>query len=115
MYFQDWKEEETKQEELLQTEFEQILEEMEAYLNPVTQLVKTELRLNSSNFFNEPFLGVGKKLATTYAIIFFSTELSMKASNFSKTPCDFYKICTVILNPKVLLCSQWHQNRMTVI
>ena len=44
IFFQDWQEEEMKQEEILQEEFEQILEEMESYLESVTDLLKAELR-----------------------------------------------------------------------
>ena len=42
--FQDWKEEEARQEALLQTEFEKILEDSEQYLSGVTQLLKNEFQ-----------------------------------------------------------------------
>ena len=60
-----------------------------------------------------------KKFSTTYAIVlfflfFFSPDLFMKISNFSKTVHSiFTKFCTVILHPKGPLRVQRHQNRMT--
>ena len=59
-----------------------------------------------------------KKFSTTYAIVlfflfFFSPDLFMKISNFSKTVHTiFTKFCTVILHPKGPLRVQRHQNRM---
>ena len=55
-----------------------------------------------------------KKFSTTYAIVlFFSPDLFMKISNFSKTVHTiFTKFCPVILHPKGLLRVQRHQNRM---
>ena len=54
-----------------------------------------------------------KKFSTTYAIVlFFSPDLFMKISNFSKTVHTiFTKFCTVILHPKGPLRAQRHQNR----
>ena len=46
--------------------------------------------------------------------IFFSPDLFMKISNFSKTVhTNFIKFCTVILHPKGPLRAQRHQNPMT--
>ena len=56
-----------------------------------------------------------KKFSTTYAIVlfFFSPDLFMKISNFSKTVHTiFTKFCTVILHPKRPQRVQRHQNRM---
>ena len=59
-----------------------------------------------------------KNFSTTYAIVlfffcFFSPDLFMKISNFSKTVHTiFTKFCTVILHPKGPLRVQRHQNRM---
>ena len=52
-----------------------------------------------------------KKISTTYAIVLFSPDHSMKIPNFSKL--TFF--IAVILHPKVLLSAQWHQNCMTGI
>ena len=47
------------------------------------------------------FLGVRKKFSTTYPIVsFFSPDLFMKISNFSKTPYDFHKILHSHSTPK---------------
>ena len=56
-----------------------------------------------------------KKFSTTYAIVlfFFSPDLFMKISNFSKTVHTiFTKFCTVILHLKGPPRVQRHQNRM---
>ena len=47
-------------------------------------------------------------------IVFFSTDLSKKISNFSKTiHTIFIKLCTFILHPNGPLRARWHQNRVT--
>ncbi|XP_075249447.1 cilia- and flagella-associated protein 46-like isoform X3 [Convolutriloba macropyga] len=48
----DWKEEEARQEALLQTEFEKILEDSEQYLSGVTQLLKNEFQSVSESLSN---------------------------------------------------------------
>ena len=66
----------------------------------------------------KPIFRSRKKFSTTYAIVlfffvFFSPDLFMKISNFSKTVHTiFTKFCTVILHPKGPLRVQRHQNRM---
>ena len=64
------------------------------------------------------FLGVGKNFrllmqSCCFFSCFFSPDLFMKISNFSKTVHTiFTKFCTVILHPKGPLRVQRHQNRM---
>ena len=72
-----------------------------------------------SGFSLHSFLVVGKKF---YAILmqscrfFFSPDLFMKISNFSKTVHTIViKFCKVILHPKEHLRAQRHFNRMTGI
>ena len=63
------------------------------------------------------FLGVGKNFrllmqSCCFFFVFFSPDLFMKISNFSKTVHTiFTKFCTVILHPKGPLRLQRHQNR----
>ena len=61
-----------------------------------------------------PFLGVGKIFDyLCNRAVFFSPDLFMKISNFSKTVHTiFINFCTVTLHPKGPLRAQWHQNRM---
>ena len=69
--------------------------------------------------YNTPtFRRSQKKVLTTYATVtFFSPDLSMKISNFSKSVHTIsikFSIVTII-HPKVLLRAQWHQNCMAEI
>ena len=60
------------------------------------------------------FLFRSRKKISTHAIVFFSPDLFMKISNFSKTVRTiFIKFCTVILHLKGPLRAQRHQNRKT--
>ena len=61
--------------------------------------------------------GSRKKFSTTYAIVtFFSPDLPMKMSNFSKSVHTIsIEFCTVIIHPKVLLRAQLFQNFITGI
>ena len=79
----------------------------------LTPLLIYWVPIHTSRFFRSR-----KKFSTTYAIVlfffvFFSPDLFMKISNFSKTVHTiFTKFCTVILHPKGPLRVQRHQNRM---
>ena len=46
---------------------------------------------------------------------FFSRPFNENFKFLKICPYDFHKFYTVIIRPKVLLCAQWHQNRMTEI
>ena len=62
------------------------------------------------------FLGVGKNFdyLSNRVLFFFSPDLLIKISNFSKTVHTiFVKFCRVILHPNGRLRAQRHQNRMT--
>ena len=62
-------------------------------------------------------LGIGKKFRLLMqSCRFFSPNILMKISNFSKTVHTiFIKFCTVILHLKGVLCAHKHRNRMTGI
>ena len=78
----------------------------------VGAFINKSARLLQSLIF---LLGVGKnfRLLMQSCCFFFSPDLFMKISNFSKTVHTiFTKCCTVILHPKGPLRVQRHQNRM---
>ena len=86
------------------------------FLRPST-LYPIFVFLKDRCFFYATFLGVGKKfrllMQSCCFFCFFSPDLFMKISNFSKTVHRiFTKFCTVILHPKGPLRVQRHQNRM---
>ena len=86
--------------------FSQFLVFWELLLSPVVEKVV---------FVFESFWALD--MAPTWAVPgLFPPDLPMKTWNFSKTvDTIIINFCTVIVHPKVFLCAEWHQNRMTGI
>ena len=103
---------------IFQKSFEDDLSDMGLYQSPYLGHPDNSYDVNSvcHNFRSKfhSFLGVGKNFRLLMqSCCFFSPDLFMKISNFSKTVHTiFTKFCTVILHPKGPLRVQRHQNRM---
>ena len=84
-----------------------------SYCWDVRNIVKINPKMAKKQPFSD-FLGVGKNFRLLMqSCCFFSPDLFMKISNFSKTVHTiFTKFCTVSLHPKGPLRVQRHQNRM---
>ena len=91
------------------------VEQMDKKVDPRHLKKITHCKSRTPSKAPNKFSGVGKNFRLLMqSCCFFSTDLFMKISNFSKTVHTiFIKFCTVILHPKGPLRVQWHQNRMT--